>query len=76
MPNIYNVVSSKRGGWDVKGTDAERSIKRFTMKSKAIAFAKKVSENQAAELKVHNEDGKITQSISYGNDSLPSKDKR
>jgi len=67
----HHVVPNPGGGWDIKRGGSDHTIKRFVRKQDAIAAAKQIAKNQETELKIHNKDGKIAQSISYGNDPYP-----
>ena len=67
----HHVVPNPAGGWNVKRGGSEHTIKRFARKQDAIDYAKRIAKNQKTELKIHNKDGKIAQSISYGNDPYP-----
>lgn len=69
MPlKTYHVVPREDKRWGVIPGKGKRSIKNFDKKGEAVKYAKGVSKNQKAELKIHNNDGEIHQSFSYGND--------
>ncbi len=63
------------GGWNVKRGGADRSSGHFDTKRDAIDRGREISRNQGAELRIHNRDGRISQSDSHGNDPNPPKDK-
>jgi len=67
----HHVVPISGGGWAIKRGGSEHTIRRFDRKQEAINAAKEIARNQKTELKIHNKDGKIAQSISYGNDPYP-----
>ncbi len=67
----HHVVPNPAGGWNVKRGGSDHTIKRFIRKQAAIDYARKIAKNQKTELKIHSKDGKIAQSISYGNDPYP-----
>jgi len=69
----HHVVPNPKGGWDIKRGGSDHTIKRFARKQEAIAAAREIARKQKTELKIHNKDGKIAQSISYGNDPYPPK---
>lgn len=72
-PETHHVVPNPDGGWDVKRGGAKRASSHHDTKKVAIDVARKVSQNQKTELKIHNKDGKIAQSDSHGNDPCPPK---
>lgn len=57
--------------WAVKGAVNSKATKITDTQKEAIEVAKEISKNQQAELKIHGTDGKIRDSISYGNDPFP-----
>ncbi|MDX9859291.1 MAG: DUF2188 domain-containing protein [Rhodospirillales bacterium] len=67
-PETHHVVPNPDGGWDVKRGGAERASRHFDTKQPAVDYARDVSRNQETELRIHNRDGKISQSDSHGND--------
>lgn len=70
-PETHHVVPNPKGGWDVKRGGSDRSSEHHDQKQDAINAARKISQNQGTELRIHNEDGKISQSDSHGNDPNP-----
>jgi hypothetical protein len=74
--NEHHVVSNPNGGWDVKRNNAERASGHFDTKKEAVEYGIKVSQNQQTELVIHNLDGRISNSNSFGNDPNPPKDKK
>ena len=73
-PQTHHVIPNKsKGGWDVKRGGANRSCGHFNTKQDAVDAARKISQNQSTELRIHNRDGKISQSDSHGNDPFPPK---
>lgn len=73
-PKTHHVVPD--GGWNVKRGGAERSSGNFDNKQDAIDRAREISRNQGTELRIHNRDGRISQSDSHGHDPNPPKDSR
>jgi hypothetical protein len=72
-PKTHHVVPSPSGGWDVKRGGADRASEHCELKQDAIDAGRKISRNQKTELRIHNKDGKISQSDSHGNDPNPPK---
>lgn len=68
-----HVVSSSKGGWDVKRSGSDRSSKHFHTQNEAIQWATTVAKNQKTELYIHSRDGKIRDKNSFGNDPYPPK---
>ncbi|WP_246072142.1 DUF2188 domain-containing protein [Martelella lutilitoris] len=63
-----HVVPAKDGGWNVKRGGASRASGHFDTKQQAVDRAREISRNAQSELKIHNQDGRIAQSDSHGND--------
>lgn len=63
-----HVVPAPDGGWNVKRGGASRASGHFDTKQQAVDRAREISRNAQSELKIHNQDGKIAQSDSHGND--------
>jgi len=57
--------------WAVKGAGNSRATRVTDTQREAIDIARQISKNQESELKIHGTDGKIRDSISYGNDPFP-----
>lgn len=72
----HHIVPNPKGGWDVKKSGGEKSIKHFAKKKEAVAFGREVSSRQKSELIIHGEDGKIQRSDSHGGDPNPPKDNK
>lgn len=67
-------VSPKQGGgWRVHQTESKRDSIHTDNKSDAISRATAIAQRHAAELRVQNRDGRISQSNSYGRDPFPPK---
>ena len=71
----HHVVHDPDGGWNVNRGGADRASKHFDRKSDAVDWGREVSRNQGTEFRIHNRDGRISQSDSHGNDPNPPKDK-
>ena len=66
--NEHHVVSNKKGGWDIKRSNSDKSSKHCETKKEAVDIGRKISQNQKTEFVIHNKDGKISQKDSHGND--------
>lgn len=64
----YHEVPNSGGGWDVRRGGAERASWHFDTKRDAVDRGREISRNAGTEFKIHNQDGRITQSDSHGND--------
>ncbi|EPR23161.1 hypothetical protein L905_02790 [Agrobacterium sp. TS43] len=58
-------------GWAVKGAGAERATRVVETQREAIDIARGIAQNQATEMLVHGENGRIRERNSYGNDPFP-----
>lgn len=70
--NVH-IVPAK--GWGVKKEGDKRNTFITLTKSQAIAIGRKIAKKNKLELIIHNSDGKISDSDSYGNDPFPARDK-
>jgi hypothetical protein len=70
-PETHHVVPHRGGGWDVKRGGSERASAHFDTKRQAVSEGREISRNQQTELRIHNRDGRITQSDSHGRDPNP-----
>ena len=75
-PDSHHVVPNPDGGWDVRRAGSQRSSGHHDTKREAIDDGRTISRNQGTELRIHNLDGRISQSDSHGHDPNPPKDKR
>lgn len=73
MAKTHHVVPASQGGWNVKKGGADRASGHYDNKTDAVKAAREISQNQGTELKIHNKDGKISQSDSHGKDLYPPK---
>lgn len=69
--NTHHVVPDKTGGWNVIRGGGARTSSHHGLKSEAVETAREVSRAQRTELKIHNRDGRISQSDSHGGDPKP-----
>lgn len=72
-PRSHHVVPNVAGGWDVKRGGAARASGHFDTKQKAVDQGRQISRNQGTELRIHSQDGRISQSDSHGRDPNPPK---
>lgn len=68
MAKSHHVVPNPLGGWDVKVSGGQKSIKHTDTKQQAVDTARPISQNQKTELVIHNKDGRISQKDSHGHD--------
>jgi len=75
MPNRNTHVApnSGRGGWDSKDSGKNRASKHFETKKDAVDWARQHSIGIGTELVIHNQNGRIAQKDSHGNDNCPPK---
>ncbi|HQE60084.1 MAG TPA: DUF2188 domain-containing protein [Spirochaetota bacterium] len=73
MTKTHHVVPATQGGWNIKKGGAERASGHYETKEEAVKAGREISQNQHSELKIHNKDGKISQSDSHGKDPFPPK---
>jgi hypothetical protein len=71
----YHVVPSPRGGWTIRREGLERANGVFDRKSDAMEYARRLARDSQSEMIVHRRDGRITDSIVYGKDPRPPRDR-
>lgn len=64
----HHVVPNAGRGWDVRRGGADPASGHFDNKKQAVERGREISSNARTELKIHNQDGRIGQSDSHGND--------
>lgn len=67
-PDSHHVVPNSDGGWDVRRGGASRSSGHFDTKQEAVNRGREISRNAGTEFRIHNQNGRISQSDSHGND--------
>ena len=72
-PDSHHVVPSSDGGWNVKRGGGDRASGHFDTKQEAVDYGRQLSRNQETELRIHNRDGRISQSDSHVRDPNPPK---
>ncbi len=55
----YHVAKRTDGKWQVKFAGGEKAIKLFDTQAEAIAYAKKLAQNQEGSISIHKKDGKM-----------------
>ena len=60
--------------WQVKGENKMRATKNFDCQTDAIAYGRKIAQNNNSELVIHGKNGRIRAKDSYGNDPCPPRD--
>jgi hypothetical protein len=71
-----HVVPNSEGRWRVLRSGAARATRVFESKEDAVGFAKTRAKKAHADVYVHRRDGTIQERDSYGQDPVPSKDRR
>jgi hypothetical protein len=64
------------GGLQVKGAGNQKATIITDTQKEAIEIAREIAINQNSEVVIHRHDGTIRDKDSYGNDQLPSGDKK
>jgi hypothetical protein len=59
------------GEWAVLGEGNQKITRQFETQREAIEHARQIAINQQSELFIHNQEGKIRERNSYGNDPFP-----
>ncbi len=72
-PRIHTIPHPD-GGWATKKEGAERVGGRYRTKEEAQSAGRSQAIREKTEHVIHNRDGKISDSDSYGNDPNPPKD--
>lgn len=73
---VHVTYNQKTKKWQAKKPHAERASATAETKEDMIKKATEVAKNDEAELIIHNKDGKISNSNSYGNDPCPPRDEK
>ncbi|WP_151734173.1 DUF2188 domain-containing protein ['Paenibacillus yunnanensis' Narsing Rao et al. 2020] len=69
--NNVHTTPNADGGWD--NQQGGETISHHDTKAEAEERAREEAKKAETELKIHNKDGKISDSVSYGNDPYPPK---
>lgn len=73
MSKRVHTVPLKGGGWGNRSEGASRVPKAYPTKAEAQAAGRETAMRRGTEHVIHNLDGKIGGSNSYGNDPYPPK---
>lgn len=73
MAKNQHVTPHKSGKWQVKGAGNSKATVVTNTQKEAIKIAKDIAKNQGSELIIHNQQGRIRERNSYGNDPCPPK---
>ena len=76
MGKNQHVTKNANGGWNVLGEGNKKPTKITQTKAEAIEIAREIAKNQKSELVIHNQNGRISDKDSFGNDPYPPKDKK
>lgn len=69
-------VVRREDGWAVRGAGNGKDTVHTKTQKEAIEIAREIAINQKAEVVIHDREGKIRDSDSYGNDPYPPKDRK
>jgi len=73
MANKNQWVTKHQNGWAVRGENNSKATAVFPTQEAARARAVEIAKNQKSEVIIQNQQGKIRQKTSYGNDPFPPK---
>ena len=73
MAKNQHITPHPNGGWQVKGAGNSKATVVVNTQSEAIKIGREISKNQGSELFIHNQQGRIRERNSYGNDPYPPK---
>lgn len=76
LPKQIHVIPKPKAWWAVTSAWSKRDILHTDTKISATEKAKIIAGNQSAELRIHNKDGKIRSTNSYGSDPFPPRDRK
>lgn len=68
---VHTVHNSKTRTWSVKAAGNPNALGQFRTKAQATAFGRSCAKALGAEHKIHNMNGRIAGSDSYGRDPFP-----
>ncbi len=73
--NIHTVFNSEQKMWETKKEGQKKPLASSRTKATAMEKSKSAAKKTKVEHVIHNKDGKISDSDSYGNDPNPPKDR-
>lgn len=71
-----HVVPLPNGNWGVRGEGNSDITREAHTQEQAIRIAREIAKKEGSELIIHGKDGKIRDTVSYGNDPFPPRDKK
>lgn len=71
--NVHTTYNKSEQNWRNISEGASKPSKVFETKAEAQAAGREIAVNRGVEHLVHNQDGRIAQRNSYGNDPVESK---
>lgn len=74
--NIHTTFNTGTGLWENKEEHNKQPLTQSKTKEEAQNLGRDLARQNHSEHRIHNKDGKISQSNSYGNDPFPPKDKK
>lgn len=66
-------VVKREDGWAVRGENNTRDTSHHRTQQEAFEVARGIAKNQASEVFIHGENGKIRERNTYGKDPFPPK---
>ena len=71
MPGKNQHVVPHPDGWAVKGAGNQRATSVHETQAEAMEAGREIAINNSSELFIHNQQGRIRERNSYGNDPYP-----
>ena len=71
-----HVVPLSNGNWGVRGEGNPDVTREASTQKQAIRIAREIARKEGSELIIHGKDGKIRDTVSYGSDPFPPRDKK
>ncbi len=59
VTKTLHVTPHPDGGWQIKGNNHKKALKRFETQAEAIAEAKKMADSRGINYTIHKKDGRI-----------------
>lgn len=69
--NVHTTYNKEAGNWRNISEGASKPVKVYKTKSEAQLDGRNIAACRGVEHLIHNQDGKISQRNSYGNDDFP-----
>ena len=71
--NVHTTYNQEAGNWRNISEGASKPVKVYETKAEAQSDGRDIASSRGVEHLIHNQDGKISQRNSYGNDDFPPK---